>query len=165
MVEARKRPEHGYVVVPWSDYEPQRFPMDDYSAFYRHVRRSLEPCVDVDGADRSYPEPKEDCKVCRWQLHCEKRRRADDHLCLVAGISGLHTAELQRYGITKISELAAMPLPMDWKPERGFVTAYERLREQARIQVRGRQEGCVLHELLPVVPGFGLSILPVSSPG
>jgi predicted RecB family nuclease len=58
-----------------------------------------------------------------------------------------------------------MPLPLTWKPDRGSGQAYERLREQARIQVAGREEGRVVHELLPHVPGFGLALLPQPSPG
>jgi predicted RecB family nuclease len=160
-----KRPEFGYVVAPWSDYVPQRFRMDDYAAFYRHARQAMEGVVDTATTDGLYPDPKEHCDICRWQARCEKRRRADDHLCLVANISGQHTAELRRRGITTVTALASMPLPLTWKPDRGSGQAYERLREQARIQVAGREAGEVLHELLPVVPGFGLALLPEPSPG
>lgn len=160
-----KRPEFSYVVAPWSDYAPQHFRMDDYAAFYRHVRRTLEGFVDAPTADGCYPEPREHCDICRWQARCETRRRADDHLCLVANISRLHTAELQRRAITTISRLATMPLPLNWKPDRGSVHAYERVREQARIQVAGRAAGQVLHEMMPVVPGFGLCLLPAPSAG
>ncbi len=58
-----------------------------------------------------------------------------------------------------------MPLPLSWKPERGSAPAYERVREQARIQIEGRAAGKLLHELLPVVAGFGLHLLPEPSPG
>ena len=136
------RPEFGYVVMPWSDYVPQPFRMDDYSGFYRYARRTFELSVDEQGAEE-YPEPKEHCEICRWQQHCEARRRADDHLCLVAGMSALHTTELQRRATQTMSELAAVPMPLTWKPERGSAHAYERLREQARIQVEGRQAGRV----------------------
>jgi uncharacterized protein len=160
-----RRPEFGHVIVPWSDYVPQSFRMDDYSAFYRYVRRSLETFARAQGTDELYPEPKAHCEICRWQAHCETRRRADDHLCLVAGMSALHTAELQRRSIPTVASLAAMPVPLAWKPNRGSAHAYEQLREQARIQVEGREAGRVLHELLPVVPGLGLAILPAPSPG
>ena len=56
-------------------------------------------------------------------------------------------------------------LPLPWKPERGAVPSYERVREQARIQVEGRKAGHTIHELLPIVPSFGLSTLPEPSPG
>ena len=159
-----RRPEFGYVVIPWSEYAPQRFRMDDYSAFYRHVRRTLEIHVETAAAE-NYPEPKEHCEICHWQEHCEARRRADDHLCLVAGMSGLHSEELQRRSVQTVSRLATLPVPLPWKPERGSAQTYERLREQARIQVEGRDAGQVLYELLPLVPGFGLSALPAPSAG
>jgi uncharacterized protein len=58
-----------------------------------------------------------------------------------------------------------MPIPLQWKPDRGSAHTYERVREQARIQVEGRSNGQVIHETLPVVPGFGLCLLPTPSPG
>jgi predicted RecB family nuclease len=159
------RPEFGYVVAPWSDYLPQIFRMDDYSAYYRRVRQSLDAFVRDQDSDGDYPEPKAHCDICRWRSDCEARRRADDHLCLVAGMSKLHTAELRQRRINTATELAAMPVPIAWKPERGSAHSYERMREQARIQIEGRTAGQILYELLPVVPGFGLSVLPAPSGG
>ena len=158
-------PEVCYVVAPWSDYQRQRYRMDDYSAFYRRVRRSLEEFLEAPNHGEDYPEPKEFCEVCGWRTHCEARRRADDHLCLVAGISKLQIKELETQAIKTVAELAVMPLPLSWKPERGSARTYERVREQARIQVEGRNAGRVLHEFLPLEPGFGLSILPEPSVG
>ena len=139
--------------------------MDDYSAYYRRVRQSLDAFVGDQDSEGDYPEPKAHCDICRWQGDCEARRRADDHLCLVAGMSKLHITELRQWGINTATELAAMPVPLAWKPERGSAHAYERIREQARIQIEDRTAGQILHELLPVVPGFGLSIPPAPSPG
>jgi superfamily I DNA and/or RNA helicase len=36
------------------------------------------------------------CEVCDWWSRCNARRRADDHLCFVAGISRLQIKELKR---------------------------------------------------------------------
>ena len=105
-------PEFGYVVAPWSNYKPQAYRMDDYSAFYRRVRRSLEEFLEAPNHGEVYPEPKDFCDVCGWRAHCKERRRADDHLCLVAGISKLQTNELQQQAIRTVAELAAMPLPL-----------------------------------------------------
>ena len=110
-----KRPKFGHVVAPWSNYKPQKFRMDDYSAFYRRVRKSLEEFVQSPSFGEEYPEPKDRCEICSWQVNCEVRRRADDHLCLVAGISKLQTKELQRRGIDTVGELAAMPVPLLWR--------------------------------------------------
>lgn len=158
-------PEHSYVVAPWSDYEPQSFRMDDYAAYYRRVRDGLARAIDEQGAPEIYPDPKTYCDICRWQDRCDRRRRADDHLSLVAGISKVQIHELKRQGIETAANVAAMPLPLAWKPTRGAAYSYERIREQARIQVEGRAAGAMLHELLPVVPGFGLTSLPTPSSG
>ena len=158
-------PAYSYVVAPWSDYEPQVFRMDDYAAYYRRVRDGLARAVDEHGGSEIYPDPKTHCDICRWQDRCDQRRRADDHLSLVAGISKVQIDELKRQDIETAANLAVMPLPLAWKPTRGAAYSYERVREQARIQVEGRAAGAMLHELLPVVPGFGLASLPAPSAG
>lgn len=158
-------PAYSYVVAPWSDYEPQIFRMDDYVAYYRRVRDGLARAIDEHGGPETYPDPKTHCDICRWQDRCDQRRRADDHLSLVAGISKVQIDELKRQGIETAANLAVMPLPLAWKPARGGAYSYERVREQARIQVEGRAASAMLHELLPVVPGFGLASLPAPSSG
>jgi predicted RecB family nuclease len=139
--------------------------MDDYAAYYRRVRSGLETAIRAQAHVEIYPDPKEHCDVCRWQARCDKRRRADDHLSLVAEITRVHIDELKRHGVETTAALAAMPVPLLWKPTRGAAYSHERVREQARIQIEGRQAGTVLHELLPVVSGFGLTILPEPSRG
>src|SRR6202041_3449983 len=93
------------------------------------------------------------------------RRRADDHLCLVAGVSKVQINELHRHSINSVADLAQTPVPLSWKPERGAVHSYERVREQARIQIEGRDARTILYEVLPRLPGFGLSCLPTPSAG
>ena len=159
------RPTYSYVVAPWSDYEPQKYRMDDYAAYYRRVKSSLKNAVDEQAVAEIYPDPKEHCDICRWQDRCDKRRRADDHLSLVAGITKVQIDELKRHGIDTTARLAALPVPLSWKPTRGGAHSYERVREQARIQIAGRDVGTVLHELFPVIPGFGLASLPEPSAG
>lgn len=160
-----RSPEYCYVVAPWSDYEPKVYRIDDYAAYYRRVRRALESVVAAGEPVETYPDPKAHCEVCRWWENCDERRRADDHLSLVAGITKTQIDELVSRGITTLAGLAAMPLPLSWKPKRGSDQAYVRVREQARIQLAGRHAGVVMHELLPVMDGFGLSALPSPSPG
>ena len=116
---------------------------------------SSNPSVAV-ADDVNYPDPKEHCDVCRWRVPCDLRRRTDDHLCLVAGISKVQINELHRQGINTVSNLAQMAVPLSWKPERGAVHSYERLREQARIQIEGREAKTILYEALPRKPGFAL---------
>jgi predicted RecB family nuclease len=158
-------PEYAYVVAPWSEYQPQAFRIDDYAAYYRRVKASLEHAVGIGADCESYPEPNEHCEVCRWRVNCGTKWRQDDHLCLVANIAKSQINELKRHNILTTADLAAMPVPLSWKPDRGAVQSYQRIREQARIQVQGRAEGQTIYEALPVVQGFGLSCLPVPSQG
>ena len=67
--------------------------------------------------------------------------------------------------IASTAALAALPLPLQWRPDRGAAKSFEKIREQARIQVEGRTSGTVLYETLPPIAGFGLSRLPEPSPG
>jgi len=154
-----------YVVTPGTNYVPEEYRIADYAAYYRHVRKSLELAVTSPTRSGAYPEPIEHCDTCRWRRHCDARRRADDHMSLVAGISKSQIGELERRGVETMAALAELPLPLQWRPERGAVQSYQRIREQARIQVEGRLTHSVLYEALPPVPGFGLSRLPEPSAG
>ena len=158
-------PEHMYVVPPWSGFQAQRFRIDDYAAYYRLVRRDLEGSLAQDAQACTYPDPKPHCDVCRWRHDCEARRRDDDHLCLVAGISGTQTRELQSRGIGSTAALAVETLPLGWKPERGAAQSYQRVREQARVQVEARKQQRPFYETLPLEPERGLARLPGPSPG
>jgi uncharacterized protein len=40
-------PENMYVVVPWSDFDPQLYRFADYGAYYRLVKRRLELALEV----------------------------------------------------------------------------------------------------------------------
>lgn len=157
-------PEFTYVVMPWADFEPERLRVADYGAYYRKAKSATEAAV-ANGVADTYPEPTAHCDICRWFEICDKRRRDDDHLSFVAGISRNQTAELASHGIKTLDALAQMPLPMPWKPERGAAPSYERVREQARIQAEARQTGKPTFELLPVETGLGLSGLPEPNDG
>jgi predicted RecB family nuclease len=157
-------PEFAYVVAPGSNFEPQQYRIADYAAYYRVVRAALERAV-VQPTSDAYPDPKPHCEICRWRTRCDTKRRQDDHLSLVAGITKAQMNVLARRGVTTMAELAVLPTPLQWKPERGAAQSYERVREQARIQVRGRSVGKLVFEPLAVSPGFGFTRLPPPSPG
>lgn len=158
-------PASAYVVTPGTNYAPEEYRIADYAAYYRHVRASLERAVASPSSDAAYPEPIEHCDICRWRRHCDARRRADDHISLVAGISKSQIGELERHGVETMAALAELPLPLQWRPDRGAAQSYEKVREQARIQVEGRTKGTALYEALPPEPKFGLSRLPQPSDG
>lgn len=158
-------PEKMYVVTPWSDYEAQEYRVVDYAAYYRWVKASLEQKVTAQTQGGTYPDPKAHCDICAWRVPCDLRRRQDDHLCLVAGISKTQISELHSHGVTTTELLAEVPLPLQWKPERGSRQSFEKVREQARIQVEGRRESRHVYEALPPLVGFGLHCLPEPSRG
>jgi uncharacterized protein len=158
-------PEYMSIVAPWSDFEPQRYRFADFAAYFRKVKRGLQGSLAQAGAANTYPDPVAHCDICRWREMCDKRRRVDDHLCLVAGISKVQISELKQRGISTVERLAGMPVPLNWKPDRGAADSYVRVREQARIQFEARQAGAGKFELLPVEAGFGLTRLPEPSPG
>jgi uncharacterized protein len=166
LASAQKRtPKFAHVVVPNAGFELQSYRIAHYGAYYRRVKLSLEQSVTAKPSVDLYPDPKPHCDICRWRLQCDAKRRTDDHLSLVANISKSQIGELQRRAINTMAELVAMPIPLQWKPERGASQSYEKVREQARIQVQGRADRRIIHETLPVGPEFGLASLPLPSAG
>ncbi len=146
------------------------FRVNDAMAYYRSVKdRFLEALTSGTVAyppGATYPEPVEHCSVCRWVVDCVGRRHRDDHLSLVAGISRRQRDALVERGVNTLASLSTLALPMDPKLEGTSPESLKRVREQARLQAQGRQEGRVLHELLhPIEAGRGLAALPPPSVG
>ena len=142
---------------------PERFQVQRYIAYFRKVRSEFERAWKLE-AD-TYPEPTEHCEVCSWFPMCDTRRRADDHPSLVAGISRNQRKALSGRGVCTVAALAKLALPPTPKIERIGDVALLRIREQARLQVQGREEGRLVYELLDDVgEGNGLAALPLPSP-
>jgi predicted RecB family nuclease len=158
-------PEFAFVVTPGMEFTPEEHRVADYAAYYRHVKASLERAVSGQDGKAAYPEPIEHCEICRWRTRCDGKRRADDHMSLVAGISKSQIGELERRGVHTTTDLAAVPVPLQWRPERGASKSFEKIREQARIQIEGIKAGKTLYETLDPTEGFGLARLPEPSPG
>jgi predicted RecB family nuclease len=117
-------------------------------------------------APGTYPEPVEHCGVCRWFRECDGRRRADDHLSLVAGIRRQQRDQFEEWDAGTMAKLAELPIPLKERPKHGARAGYERAREQARVQVEGRVEKKLKHEaLLPVAEGMGFCRLPEPAAG
>ena len=63
-----------------------------------------------------------------------------------------------------MAKLAVLPIPLKERPKHGSREGIERVREQARVQVTGRTENRLVHEvLLPVAEGMGFCRLPEPS--
>lgn len=97
---------------------------------------------------------------------CAERRRADDHLSLVAGSTRGHRARLVERGVTTMAALGAIDLPVVPRLDGVGAGALARIRDQARAQGRGRREGRRIYELVtPVEPDKGLAAPPEPSAG
>lgn len=161
-----RAPERIHVVT--GDAETHTLRLADYAAFYRSAKRRFEERVF--GAGRTeppptYPEPVDHCRVCVWFPTCIGRRRVDDHLSIVAGMTRAATERLEEAGVPTrrlLADLAPSAVVPDLNPR-----TLGRLREQARIQVAGEDRGQLLAELIepnPTEPGRGLALLPEPSP-
>src|SRR6476661_8195556 len=134
-------PERFFVVIPGKNFIVQAYRLADYAAYFRMVRarmlRVLEKGAEV-LLTETYPDPVEHCDVCRWWERCNKRRRDDDHLSFIAGVGLSQRTELVSHGVTTLAATAAMPVPVTFKPSRGTAETYNRIAEQAHVQLEQR---------------------------
>lgn len=163
-------PHSFQVVTPGPDgqFAVEGHRIADYAAYYRMVlstlRRELATGHEALIADH-YPDPVEACAFCVWEAQCEKRRRADDHLCYVAGLGRVHQVELTNQGHATLAAAATMPVPVTFTPARGSSETYTRLGHQARVQHEQRTSKTPVFEMLPILEKEGLCRLPEPSAG
>jgi uncharacterized protein len=124
-------PKHGYVV--FGNGEERPFRLADYSAYYRHLKASFVNWMQAGGD--AYPLEVGHCDVCKWSGTCARRRDADDHLSLVAGIRGDQIQKLEDAGITTMTALAEAAD----RPYRMSEATFDNLRIQATLQVMQRR--------------------------
>jgi len=158
-----REPEIMHVVPARRNFRSESYRFAEYAAYYRHVRRRLEEFCDSGTNCTSYPEPCAHCEICNWFSECDSKRRDDDHLSLVSGITRFQRNQFTRWETETMTKLAHFPIPLPQAPEHGSKETYERVREQARVQVEGRNKKQPVFELLPTSPGIGLSRLPEPS--
>jgi uncharacterized protein len=133
-----------------------------YAALHRHVTARLEAIVQA-AVVETYPEPVGHCPICRFELECDARRRADDHLSLVAFASRVRRERLVDLGYPTVHGLAAAPAELDTRPL--GADAYRQLRTQAKLEVLTWDTGEPTHQHLPAVAERGYARLPAASPG
>src|SRR5258705_1993139 len=156
-------PERMHVVLG-RGVEPEEFSVKKYLAYFRKVTRDFEAALAEKGV--TYPEPVEHCGVCDWYTVCDERWHRDDHLSLVANITRNQRKALVARDVSTMAQLAALTLPVEPKIERIAPAPLLRIREQARVQVQGRERKEPFHELIqPVEAGRGLAALPTPSRG
>lgn len=139
---------------------------DDFSAFFRYVRARFDDRISAGLVTEpaTYPEPVDHCRVCTWLPDCIGRRRADDHLSIVAGARRIDRERLVDAGVPTLASLAK--LAPEQSIEGVAPRQLTRIREQARLQLHERETGTRIFELIPpdpADPGRGLSALPEPS--
>jgi uncharacterized protein len=173
-------PEWMHVALGGSARSVERHRVADYMAYYRTVKAAFEARVRTDGGAAvvyppaaTYPEPVEHCDVCRWNLVCQAKRRADDDLALVASAPVRLRRALKSRGVVTRRGLAALELPLPEPLDGVGDAALATARDQAAIQVRGAEAGKTIYELLPparladgtLEVNRGLTSLPQPRPG
>lgn len=161
------QPDHFLVVTPRSGPKGETYRTADYAAHFRSVRARLEATTAQAPSDviaATYPEPVDHCDVCAWYQGCDARRRADDHLSLVANATRSQRRELESNGIATLAGLARCAT-IDFKPKHGSREGLEKARDQAKIQLDSRGLETPLHELRPFKEDEGLQQLPDPTPG
>jgi uncharacterized protein len=153
-----------YVVKPGQDFLTEEFLFTDFQAYYRLIKNNFE-YVMAGPVPNTYPDPVDQCDICRWWKQCDSRRHADDHLSLVAGIRSLHIGELTRQQINTLEQFAKEPLALREKPERGNIESYQSIQDQARVQLNGRLKNKLVYKLLPGEDLRGLARLPETNIG
>jgi len=135
---------------------------EDFAAYVRTIKRLAEEAV-REGIGGTYPLPCDHCGICGYRRVCERRRLADDHLSLVAGLRRDQVTRLETAGVGTLTALAELPetahVPQITRETLG------KLRQQAGLQLHERLTGEQRYELLPYESGRGLGLLPEPADG
>ena len=142
-----------------------RFPVADVTSYVRFAKERLIEVVTGTDPAETYPKPVSHCRRCPWEEACDNRRRADDHLSLVARMRGDQVVKLERAAVATMSELARVS--SDRSISGMAASTIDRLRHQAALQVAARDDGVLRYELLDLTGDGrrGLAGLPLPSPG
>ena len=113
-------PESMFVVPPGVDFQPEKYRVLDFAAYYRFVKARLERAVEQNrNGITTFAEPTAHCEICRWWQECDADWRKQDHLSLVAGINRLQRKQLSAWEVTTVERLAVLPLPIPNRPDHG----------------------------------------------
>ena len=155
------QPDYMHVVTPGNDFTPLSYRVDEYAAYFSLLKQDLHKFSSQ--PDDTYPEKVAHCDYCSWWADCEARRRNDDHLSYVAGISTTQIKSLRTLGVDRLAQLAELdPVP---EPAQGSRDALIHVRDQARVQDAARKEDAPYYELkAPVDADHGLALLPEPTP-
>ena len=155
------RPEHMHVVAPGRNWQPESYRCDEYSAYFRLLAQGITSFTQAPPS--TYPDLVSHCDLCAYWQQCDKRRRDDDHLCYVAGMSSGHIEQLRAQGINSLTALAKAPELTAASTSKQ--ATLQKLKDQAGIQLEGRESCSNRYELkTPFDTEHGFQRLPAPTP-
>jgi predicted RecB family nuclease len=134
--------------------ERESFRPDEFDAYYRRVRERFVAFASEERETEPYPV--EFCERCTFLGLCQEYWSSVDHLSQVAGLRRSQFDRLRADGVTTLAELA--------RSEVGD-GAFDRIREQAALQLHARETGEQAYALLEPIAETGFALLPDPSPG
>ncbi len=155
-------PHEMHVVL--GDRKSVPFTVSEYSRYFRRLLQRFRKSIGTPPTE-TYPTPCAKCDMCAWAERCEQQRIDDDSLHLVAGIRSGQVQKLEEAGVTTLKQLAKL------KPTRKIPHLPEqsltKLREQAAMQLLGRETGRLHHHLIehPAGEPRGFAQLPPPDAG
>jgi predicted RecB family nuclease len=167
--------EPAWMHLALGDGQVTSFRVADYAAYERRIRDLLQTFIADDPRDNPplgpYPEPVEHCAICRWSTNCDRRRRSDDDLSLIAGMPTTQRVALKARGVSTRRGFAGLAELPDLGG--GNPNSLQRAQLQAQLQVASEDAGKIQYELLEperdqdaeLVPNRGLLALPQPSAG
>lgn len=157
-----RRPEHVHVILRGG--VRRTFRTDDFFYVYRRVKDAFLGAM-ASWREAGRPEPDPGGDWGRWKTEAQRRLEAADSLALVAGVRVEQIRKLRAAGIETTAALAKTKVGR----VRGIgIEVYDRLREQARLQIESRGRDVPLWRVVPPLteePRRGLALLPPPSPG
>lgn len=155
-----RMPDEMHIVLGTTERASFRYV--DFAAYVRRVRSHFLEHLE-NGAPLPYPYPVEHCAYCDWWRRCIDKRRADDHLSLVANLGRDQAVKLEDDGVRTVRELGELPAGRVVK--RLTHSTLEDLRLQASLQLHTRDTGEHVRRFLPLEDGRGFFRLPAPSKG
>ena len=169
-------PEHVHVELGTG--ERATFRTAEFIAFFRRSRERLLAAVEGEASlapttnqrphpddqrPETYPWPVYHCGICDFRHLCRQQLEDDDNLVLVAGLGRLYAERLLAAGIPTLTALGETA--PGTTVERIRDESFERIRDQARLQLHFTRTGERLVELLPDEEDRGFRLLPPPSEG
>lgn len=151
------------IVTPGKPFTIEDYKFNDFKAYYAFINQRFKDTM-ASSPLPTYPDPVEHCGICNWWKLCDDKRRADDHLSLVAGLRRIQIEELHHQNIATLESFATTETLE--RPKRGNHDLLIRKQLQARIQLDGRIKKALVHQhILPLEEKRGFHRLPHPSKG